>query len=71
MGGGRQTRVGAQDSVVHALGDAVSPTLIGSLSDAFNLKAALFAAAAFLGLAAALCFWGMASLDRVDSPARF
>ena len=51
--------------LIHALGDAASPTLIGMVSDAANLKAALFAATAFLGLAAGLCFWGMAQTDRM------
>ena len=52
--------------LIHALGDAVSPTLIGYVSDVANLKTALFGATAFLGLAAAFCFWGMYQYDRIS-----
>jgi predicted MFS family arabinose efflux permease len=52
---------------IHALGDAVSPTLIGRTSDVAGLKIALFGATAFLGLSAILCFWGMRQYEHVDS----
>jgi predicted MFS family arabinose efflux permease len=44
--------------IIHALGDAVSPAVVGALSDRVGLAAALWIAPAGLGLAAALCFWG-------------
>ena len=42
--------------VIHALGDAVSPALIGLLSDRFGLARALLSTVAAIILAAALCF---------------
>ncbi len=50
--------------VIHALGDAVSPTIIGELSDRFGLAAALIASTAGLALAGGLCFWAMRHYDR-------
>jgi predicted MFS family arabinose efflux permease len=44
--------------VIHALGDALSPTLVGKGSDLWSLKASLLLSTIFLGLAGALCFWG-------------
>lgn len=49
--------------VIHALGDAVSPAIIGSLSDHVGLKIALVAASLTLALAAAFCFWGTRHYD--------
>lgn len=58
--------------VIHALGDAVSPTLIGYVSDLANLQSALLGAILFLGIAGALCLWGMKFYDqdmaRASSP---
>jgi len=50
--------------VIHALGDAVSPALIGSLSDRLGLKSALVLASLGLGLAGILCLRGMRHYDR-------
>ncbi|MFA6316682.1 MAG: MFS transporter [Elusimicrobiota bacterium] len=44
--------------IVHAFGDAVSPSLIGAASDAWGLTFALALALAMLAPAAGLCFWG-------------
>lgn len=44
--------------VIHALGDAVSPYLIGLASDQWGLDRALVGAMAFLGLAGLICLWG-------------
>jgi hypothetical protein len=44
--------------VIHALGDAVSPTIIGAISDAAGLKPALLFAMAFMGLSGLICLWG-------------
>ncbi len=44
--------------VIHALGDALSPTLIGLVSDSWGLKPALIGAMLFLGLAGCFCLWG-------------
>jgi MFS family permease len=41
---------------IHALGDAVSPTLLGWLSDRWGLRAALLVTPAAIALAAAFCF---------------
>jgi predicted MFS family arabinose efflux permease len=45
--------------VIHALGDAISPTIVGALSDRWGLSAAFWIAPGTLALAAAFCFWGM------------
>jgi predicted MFS family arabinose efflux permease len=42
--------------VIHALGDAVSPAIIGLLSDRFGLARALLATVAAIMLAAVFCF---------------
>jgi predicted MFS family arabinose efflux permease len=47
--------------IIHALGDAASPFVIGLVSDAFNLRMALFGSLVFLIIGAALCVWGMRS----------
>ena len=41
---------------IHALGDAVSPTLLGWLSDRWGLRGALLVTPAAIALAAAFCF---------------
>lgn len=45
--------------IIHSLGDAVSPTIVGMVSDRAGLAAALWIAPGSLALAAAFCFWGM------------
>lgn len=45
--------------VIHALGDAVSPTLIGLISDRLGLKLALMGSLGGLGTAGLLCLEGM------------
>ncbi|MFB3816576.1 MAG: spinster family MFS transporter, partial [Candidatus Methylomirabilales bacterium] len=45
--------------IIHALGDAVSPTIVGMVSDRVGLGAAFWIAPGSLALAAAFCFWGM------------
>lgn len=49
--------------VIHALGDAASPAIIGALSDRFGLRPALMVASAALGVAGALCFLGTRGYD--------
>lgn len=49
--------------IIHALGDAASPALVGLASDRWGLKSALIAATAALGLAGLLCLWGMRTYD--------
>ncbi|MBI5629563.1 MAG: MFS transporter [Elusimicrobia bacterium] len=44
--------------VIHALGDAVSPTVIGLMSDLWGLNLALILASLTLGLGGAFCLWG-------------
>jgi predicted MFS family arabinose efflux permease len=43
---------------IHALGDAVSPTLLGWLSDLWGLRTALLVTPAAIALAAGFCFLG-------------
>lgn len=50
--------------VIHALGDAASPAIIGALSDRFGLRAALGLNCLALGAAGLLCFLGMKTYDR-------
>jgi MFS family permease len=49
--------------VIHLLGDAASPALIGWGSDLFGLNRALLLACAALGLGGALCFMARAHFD--------
>jgi predicted MFS family arabinose efflux permease len=49
--------------VIHLLGDAASPFLIGWGSDLFGLSRALLAACAALGLGGALCFMARSHFD--------
>jgi hypothetical protein len=49
--------------VIHALGDAVSPALIGLGSDRWGLTPALLAACGALALAAGFCFLGLRHYD--------
>jgi predicted MFS family arabinose efflux permease len=49
--------------VIHALGDALSPTLIGLGSDRWGLAPALLSACGALALAAGFCFWGLRHYD--------
>lgn len=55
----RATAYAANIFVIHALGDAVSPAIVGMLSDRLGLAAAFWIAPATLTLAALFCFWGM------------
>jgi predicted MFS family arabinose efflux permease len=55
----RSLAFGANMLVIHSLGDALSPTLIGYASERAGLKIALIGASLALGLAAAFCFLGM------------
>jgi MFS transporter, Spinster family, sphingosine-1-phosphate transporter len=43
---------------IHALGDAVSPTLLGWLSDLWGLRSALLVTPAAIAVAAVFCFLG-------------
>lgn len=55
----RATAYAANIFVIHALGDAISPAIVGMLSDRVGLAAAFWVAPATLALAALFCFWGM------------
>ena len=50
--------------VIHAFGDALSPTLIGLASDRWGLAPALSATMLFLGLAGVFCLWGAKFVER-------
>lgn len=49
--------------VIHLLGDAASPALIGKASDLWGLSRALLAACAALGVGGAFCFLARAGFD--------
>jgi hypothetical protein len=49
--------------VIHLLGDAASPFLIGWGSDLFGLSKALLAACAALGVGGILCFMARGHFD--------
>jgi predicted MFS family arabinose efflux permease len=55
----RATAYAVNIFIIHALGDAISPTLVGLLSDRIGLAAAFWIAPVALALAALFCFWGM------------
>ncbi len=55
----RATAYAANIFVIHALGDAISPAILGILADRVGLAAAFWIAPGALGAAAAFCFWGM------------
>jgi sugar phosphate permease len=48
---------------IHAFGDALSPALLGFVSDLTNLSTALVLPAFFLGMAGLICFWGARGLQ--------
>lgn len=50
--------------VIHLLGDAFSPAVVGYLSDRIGLKNALLLAASSLGLSGGACFWGMRYVEK-------
>jgi len=45
--------------VIHVLGDAISPAIVGAISDRLGLATALWVAPGGLLVAALFCFWGM------------
>ncbi len=49
--------------IIHALGDAVSPSVIGWLSDLMNLRAALLIAPLFILVALIFCLCGCRFID--------
>jgi predicted MFS family arabinose efflux permease len=58
----RATAYAANIFIIHALGDAVSPAIIGVVSDRVGLAAAFWIAPGALAAAAGFCFWGMRHL---------
>ena len=55
----RATAIAANLFVIHLLGDAASPTVIGKISDHTNLQVGFLAAVAAVILAAIILFYGM------------
>jgi MFS family permease len=55
----RSTAFAVNIFIIHALGDAISPAILGVISDRVGLATAFWIAPAALGVAALLCFWGM------------
>ena len=49
--------------VIHALGDVISPPLIGAVADATSLQTAFALTTAMIALGAVLWFWGIRYLD--------
>jgi predicted MFS family arabinose efflux permease len=56
--------------VIHALGDAVSPAVVGTLSDRYGLKFALAAASVSLGVAGLICLWGLGAIEADEQRVR-
>ncbi|MBI4385892.1 MAG: MFS transporter [Elusimicrobia bacterium] len=50
--------------IIHALGDAMSPTIVGLVSDRWGLRPALLGAAAALAVAGAICLWGSRTVEQ-------
>jgi len=57
--GVRATAYAVNIFIIHALGDAISPTIVGMVSDRVGLSTAFWIAPGALALAALFCFWGM------------
>jgi len=57
--GVRATAYAVNIFVIHALGDAISPTIVGMVSDRVGLSAAFWIAPGALAFAAVFCFLGM------------
>jgi predicted MFS family arabinose efflux permease len=55
----RATAYAANIFIIHALGDAISPAIVGVISDRLGLATAFWIAPLALALAALFCFWGM------------
>jgi predicted MFS family arabinose efflux permease len=55
----RATAYAVNIFVIHALGDAISPAIVGLLSDRIGLAQAFWIAPGALAFAALFCFWGM------------
>jgi MFS family permease len=55
----RATAYAVNIFVIHALGDAISPALVGAVSDRVGLATAFWIAPGALALGALFCFWGM------------
>jgi predicted MFS family arabinose efflux permease len=49
--------------VIHALGDAISPTLIGAVADQSSLQTAFALTSAMIAVGAVLWLWGVRYLD--------
>jgi predicted MFS family arabinose efflux permease len=62
----RATAYAVNIFVIHALGDAISPAIVGAISDRLDLPTALWVAPVGLLAAAAFCFWGMRGYGRED-----
>ena len=60
----RATAYAVNIFIIHALGDAISPAIVGMVSDRVGLSAAFWIAPGALALAALFCFWGMQSYVR-------
>jgi predicted MFS family arabinose efflux permease len=69
----RATAYAVNIFIIHALGDAISPAVVGAASDRVGLSTAFWVAPGALLLAALFCFWGMrtyaADAERVKEKA--
>ena len=58
--------------IIHLLGDATSPPLIGVVRDRWNMNVALWGVAVLMVVAGALWFWGAkylpADTDAIEGP---
>ncbi len=63
----RATALAVNIFIIHLLGDAFSPTLIGYISDKSNLQIGLMAMIAAVALSAAVLFYGMRFAPKISS----
>ena len=70
----RATAVAANIVIIHILGDAPSPFLIGAVSDATSLQGGILLAVVAMVVSGVLLLWGSrwlpADLDRISGPAQ-
>jgi sugar phosphate permease len=64
----RATAAAVNIFVLHLLGDALSPTVMGWISDRSNLRLAFLAVTVAAGLSALVLFWGISHAPELKVP---
>ena len=69
----RATGFGLNILIIHTLGDAISPPLVGAIADRYNLSVGFVAVSIFIFLGGVLWLWGARHLeaDTAAAPLRF